>query len=72
MGRVDDVIVLGSAEKIVPLAQEGYIEAIPYINGATMFGRGRDQPGILLELKPEHAFDPQDEAALVKFRNKIW
>lgn len=37
-----------------------------------MFGRARNQPGVLLELKPEYAFDPKDEDALAKFRNKIW
>ena len=56
----------------MPLAQEGYLQSVPFINGAVMFGRARNQPGILLEPKPEAAFDPKDEAALVQFRNKVW
>ncbi|THH28219.1 hypothetical protein EUX98_g5965 [Antrodiella citrinella] len=72
VGRIDDVIVLGSAEKIVPLAQENYLQSLPFISGAIMFGRGRIQPGVLLEPKPDYAFDPKDTEALAKFRNQVW
>lgn len=37
-----------------------------------MFGRARNQAGVLLELKSDSAFDPKDEAALIRFRNKVW
>lgn len=40
--------------------------------GAVMFGRGRSQPGVLIEPKPEYAIDPKDSNALAQFRNKIW
>ena len=40
--------------------------------GAVMFGRGRNQCGVLIEPQPAYAVDPADEAALVKFRNDIW
>ncbi|KAI0345580.1 acetyl-CoA synthetase-like protein [Trametopsis cervina] len=71
-GRADDVIVLKTAEKIVPLAQEGHVLSSPLVKGAIMFGRGRDEAGILIEPKEEYQFDPTDEQALVDFRNKIW
>ena len=40
--------------------------------GCVMFGREREQPGTLLEPSPEYACDPDDETALVAFRNRIW
>lgn len=35
-----------------------------------MFGRGRFQNGVLIQ--PKEQFDPNDEAKLEEFRNKIW
>ncbi|CAL1703594.1 unnamed protein product [Somion occarium] len=72
VGRKDDVIVLGTGEKVVPIPQEGHIGSVPFVAGAVMFGRGKNEVGILIETKPEHAIDPNDESALVEFRNKIW
>jgi hypothetical protein len=37
-----------------------------------MFGRGRFQNGVLIDPKPQFAFDPTDEAKLEEFRNLIW
>lgn len=37
-----------------------------------MFGRGRFQNGILVQLKPQFAFDPQDDASVIKYRSLIW
>lgn len=37
-----------------------------------MFGRGREQPGVIVELHEQHVFMPDDEAALVKLRNALW
>lgn len=37
-----------------------------------MFGRGRFQNGVLIEPKPEFAFDPSDTKKLEEFRNMIW
>ncbi|TCD64926.1 putative PKS/NRPS-like protein biosynthetic cluster [Steccherinum ochraceum] len=72
VGRSDDVIVLGSGEKIVPLPQEGYLASLPFVQGAVMFGRGQTQAGVLIEPRPDFAIDPNDEEALTAFRNKIW
>lgn len=44
----------------------------PHVKAAVMFGRGQFQNGILVDPKPEYAFDPVDEAQLVEFRNLIW
>lgn len=59
-------------EKVVPIPQEGIITANPIVLGAVMFGRGRNQCGLLVEPRPEHAVDPNDPDALVAFRTKIW
>ncbi|KAH9946535.1 hypothetical protein B0H21DRAFT_822721 [Amylocystis lapponica] len=72
VGRTDDVIVLGTGEKIVPIPQEGHIAAHPALMGAVVFGRGRQQPGVLVEPKPGHTIMPGDQRALIEFRNKIW
>ena len=37
-----------------------------------MFGRGRFQVGVVVELKPEFDFDPSDEDKLVELRNHLW
>ncbi|KAJ3528253.1 hypothetical protein NM688_g8022 [Phlebia brevispora] len=71
-GRKDDVIVLGSGEKIVPIPQEGHITASDMVAGAVMFGRGRNQCGVLIEPHAHYAIDPENEAAAIEFRNKIW
>lgn len=59
-------------EKVVPVLQEDYLNSVPMVSSAIMFGRGRSQPGVIIELTPAHAIDPKDESALVAVRNKLW
>lgn len=40
------------------------------MHACLMFGRGRFQNGVLIQ--PKEQFDPNDEAKLEEFRNKIW
>ncbi|EKM49837.1 uncharacterized protein PHACADRAFT_154467, partial [Phanerochaete carnosa HHB-10118-sp] len=72
VGRTDDVIVLSSGEKIVPIPQEHHIAASPLVKGAVMFGRTKMQPGLLLEPMPDHEIDPNDDAQVAEYRNKVW
>ncbi|TCD65529.1 putative PKS/NRPS-like protein biosynthetic cluster [Steccherinum ochraceum] len=72
VGRTDDVIVLGSGEKIVPIPQEGYIGSLAFVSGVVMFGRGQVQAGILIEPRDDSVIGLGDNAGLVAFRNKIW
>ena len=51
---------------------EGILVQDPHILSAVMFGRGRFQNGVLIDPKPEFAFDPKDEAKLEAFRKSIW
>ena len=61
-----------AGEKIVPLPQESHIGTSSLLLGCLMFGRGREQAGLLIEPAKEYAFDPIDETFLVQFRNKLW
>jgi len=42
------------------------------ILGVVMFGRERDQPGVLIELEQQCAIDVGKEQEVVKARNFIW
>jgi hypothetical protein len=70
VGRVDDVIMLGNGEKVVPAPIEGALHAHPPLAGVVVFGRA--QAGLLLEPAPSHSFDPADTQALAAFRNEVW
>ena len=37
-----------------------------------MFGRERDQPGVLVELDPDFAVDVDDNQEVIKARNLVW
>ncbi|KAG8783074.1 hypothetical protein FRC12_020140 [Ceratobasidium sp. 428] len=50
IGRLDDQIVLANGEKTNPGAMEDVISKCPHIELAAMFGRERNQTGVLLEL----------------------
>ena len=54
----------------------GITEAIlnqdPHVKCAVMFGRGKFNAGVIVEPKPEFAFDPIDKQRLSEFRNIIW
>jgi len=42
------------------------------IMGCVMFGRERDQAGVLIELKAPYAIDPNNEKDLISIRNTLW
>ncbi|KAJ3970201.1 acetyl-CoA synthetase-like protein [Lentinula raphanica] len=71
-GRTDDVIIHASGEKTTALPIEHVVIQSPLIQGAVVFGRQRDQAGILIEPKPENQIDVKDDAAVSRFRNQIW
>ncbi|KIJ66073.1 hypothetical protein HYDPIDRAFT_27271 [Hydnomerulius pinastri MD-312] len=72
VGRTDDVIILSSGEKTVPAPMENIVRSSELVENAVMFGRERDQVGILIEPRSEHAIDVNDEKAVAAFRNNIW
>lgn len=50
-GRSDDLVVLSNGYKISPLELEAFISTHPAIDGCLVFGTGRPQAGLLVELK---------------------
>jgi hypothetical protein len=72
VGRADDVIILASGEKTVPAPMESVILSCPLVQGTVMFGRERNQVGVLVEPRPEHFIDVRDDKAVAEFRNRIW
>ncbi|KAG2117013.1 putative aminoadipate reductase [Suillus discolor] len=72
VGRLDDVLILSSGEKTVPAPMECIICANPSVSGAVIFGRGRNQVGILIEPRAGCEIDVDDEKQLAEFRNRVW
>lgn len=57
-GRSDDLVVLSNGYKISPLETEAFITTHPAIKGSLVFGTGKPQAGLLIELKdPSHRTD---------------
>ncbi|KAK0447907.1 uncharacterized protein EV420DRAFT_1713021 [Desarmillaria tabescens] len=71
-GRTDDQIMYNTGEKTNPVPLESMLNQDPHVSAAVMFGRGQFQAGVLVEPKPQFAFDPADETKLANFRNLIW
>ncbi|KAJ7761183.1 putative aminoadipate reductase [Mycena maculata] len=72
VGRLDDVLIMANGEKTVPGPMEDIMMASQFIRGVTMFGRERNQVGVLVEPSPQYKFDPSDEKQLANFRNLVW
>ena len=72
VGRADDVIIMASGEKTVPAPMESIIGSSQLVQGVVMFGRERNQVGVLIEPSPGRAIDVNDEKAIAEFRNQIW
>jgi hypothetical protein len=70
VGRLDDVLTLANGEKAVPGPMEDIMDASPYIACAIMFGRERNQVGVLVEPTERYMLDPRDDG--VKFLESIW
>jgi long-subunit acyl-CoA synthetase (AMP-forming) len=66
------VLILSSGEKTVPAPMESIVGANRYVNGTVMFGRGRNQVGILIEPRAGYEIDVDVETQLAEFRNKVW
>ncbi|KAI5884857.1 NAD(P)-binding protein [Schizophyllum commune H4-8] len=72
VGRKDDVIVHSTGEKTVPAPMEGKILKSPLVAAVVMFGRGRDEAGILVEPAAGYAVDTKDDARIAVYRDGIW
>ncbi|KIJ54685.1 hypothetical protein M422DRAFT_200577 [Sphaerobolus stellatus SS14] len=71
-GRKDDQIMHSNGEKTNPGPIEIIVTRDSLVDYAVVFGRGRDQAGILVQPSKGKQFDPHDEIALAQYRNMIW
>ncbi|KAJ7615673.1 putative aminoadipate reductase [Mycena polygramma] len=72
VGRLDDVLIMANGEKTVPGPMEDCMVASPFIAGAVMFGRERNQVGVLIEPSAQQEVDTDDDQQVALFRNSIW
>jgi long-subunit acyl-CoA synthetase (AMP-forming) len=63
---------MANGEKTVPGPMEDIIMSSPYIRDAVMFGRERNQVGVLVEPNVQYKMDPKDEKKVAQFRDVIW
>nr|AIT18914.1 chitinase [Hirsutella thompsonii] len=49
-GRIDDIIVFSNGEKTNPISFESHVVGHPDVSGALVFGTGRFEAGLLIEL----------------------
>lgn len=61
-----------AGEKVVPIPQEGLIGSSLVANGAVMFGRSKNQCGVLVESSVHNAIDYNDRTASPQFRDAVW
>ncbi|TCD61559.1 putative NRPS-like protein biosynthetic cluster [Steccherinum ochraceum] len=72
LDRLDNQIIHSTGEKTNPGPLESIINQDPRVRSSLMFGRGKFNAGILVDPRPEYAFDPANEAKLIQFRNDLW
>ncbi|KAG5206092.1 Transferase family [Trichophyton interdigitale] len=64
-GRSDDLVVLSNGYKITPLETESLVSTHPAIKGCILFGTGKPQAGLLIDLK-----DPSQKSE--ELLDSIW
>ncbi|CAE6440754.1 unnamed protein product [Rhizoctonia solani] len=72
VGRLDDQIILLNGEKTNPGPMEGEIVKCPIVHYAVMFGRERNQTGILIELEESVNDLYKTEEGRSKAIEEIW
>lgn len=60
-GRLDDVLILGNGSTVSPMGYEHQlVSSAPFVSHAIMYGTGRSQPGLLVQLSPAPPLQPLD------------
>ncbi|CAK5265509.1 unnamed protein product [Mycena citricolor] len=72
VGRLDDLLIMANGEKMAPAPMEDILLSSPYVSGAVIFGRERNQLGALVEPSVACEVNTMDAAEVAKFRNLIW
>ncbi|KAM5530489.1 hypothetical protein V8D89_015843 [Ganoderma adspersum] len=75
VGRANEQIILSNGEKTNPVPLPRSIEKMinedPHVRSCIMFGRGRFQNGLLVELTVDFAIDSSDMNKVEEYRDKI-
>ncbi|KEP48049.1 putative acetyl-CoA synthetase-like protein [Rhizoctonia solani 123E] len=72
VGRLDEQIILLNGEKTNPGPMEGEIVKCPIVHYAVMFGRERNQTGVLIELEESASTLYQTKEGRAKAMEQIW
>ncbi|KDN41199.1 hypothetical protein RSAG8_07613, partial [Rhizoctonia solani AG-8 WAC10335] len=72
VGRIDDQIILLNGEKTNPGPMEGEIVKCPIVHYAVMFGRERNQTGVLIELEEGASSLYHTKEGRAKATEQIW
>ncbi|KAI0090839.1 hypothetical protein BDY19DRAFT_740627 [Irpex rosettiformis] len=71
-GRADDLIVLATGEKVRPTRLEQHVSEHPLVRGAIVFGDGKFQLGLIIEVSPSHALDLSNPREVGEYIDVIW
>ncbi|KAL9938013.1 hypothetical protein V8E36_003558 [Tilletia maclaganii] len=66
-GRVDDVVVLATGEKVNPIILENALRQHPLVNEVLVYGSGRFQAGVIIEL-----IDTVEVDDIPETREQLW
>ncbi|KAK0215206.1 hypothetical protein EDD85DRAFT_798791 [Armillaria nabsnona] len=69
-GRADEQITHSTGTNPEPI--EATLVSDKHISGTVMFGRGKFQPGVLIQPSPEYVLDPKDTRRLAEYRSLLW
>ncbi|KAL6304984.1 hypothetical protein BKA93DRAFT_731865 [Sparassis latifolia] len=72
LGRVDDLIVLATGEKVRPTLLEQHVSEHPLVKGAVAIGEGQFQLALLVEAASHVQLDVADEKEVSSYLDKIW
>jgi len=70
--RKDGLITFSTGYKMNPVPVEAVINGNALVDAAVVFGIGRPQPGVLVQLKPEFQADLSDDGKTFKMCDALW
>jgi acyl-coenzyme A synthetase/AMP-(fatty) acid ligase len=67
LGRMNDLVVLSSGEKMLPVMFERVVARHPWVRGALVVGAGQVRAGLIVEPEPEQA-----QLGVERFIDEVW
>jgi hypothetical protein len=71
-GPIEQIVSSNSMYVNIPYIVLSMALIFSSVAGAVMFGRGRDQAGVLVEPSSGHVIETSDTGQLAALRNKLW